>query len=209
MNARATTWKTKIWRWRSFGGVVLALLLLDQLSKLWCVGALTRAFEDPGEPLSLAAKLGRFLTEPHPEPYRVIEVIEGFWRFHYVENQGAAFSIFASTGAGWFRVPFLLLLAAAAMVFIVAYYKKLPPEQKLSRLALMMVFGGALGNFIDRARFGYVIDFVQWHINDKAHWPTFNVADAAITVGVALILLETLLAYLRERAARQRKTSGN
>jgi signal peptidase II len=99
----------------------------------------------------------------------------------------------ASAGTSWVRVPLLLLVALVAMVFIVLYYRRLEPSARAVKLALMLVFGGALGNFLDRVRLGYVIDFIVWHWYNRAQWPTFNVADAAITVGVGLMVLDMLL----------------
>jgi signal peptidase II len=177
-----------------FVGVVVATVLADQISKFWAVAALTHAFDASAGELSFGEKLGRFLWQAHPGPDHSISVLDSFWHFHYVENPGAAFSMFASVGAGWLRTPFLLLVSLAAMVFIVVYYRRTAEGQFWVRLALAFVFAGAAGNFIDRIRFGYVIDFIVWHWYDKAAWPTFNVADAAITVGVAIMLLEMTLA---------------
>jgi signal peptidase II len=70
-------------------------------------------------------------------------------------------------------------------------------------VALALVFGGALGNLVDRLHLTYVIDFIDWHVGD-AHWPTFNVADAAITVGVGLLMLEWLREARQARGAEQR-----
>jgi signal peptidase II len=87
----------------------------------------------------------------------------------------------------------LTTLAAAlvAMVFILLYARRTRPEERWLRLDLALVFGGALGNFLDRLHLGYVIDFIEWHWLDKATWPLFNVADAAISTGVALLFLST------------------
>ena len=79
------------------------------------------------------------------------------------------------------------------MIFIIVYVKKSLPEQKLLRLALALVFGGAIGNFLDRVRLGYVIDFIDWHWYNKFTWPTFNVADAAISVGVGLLIVDMIV----------------
>jgi len=156
--------------------------------------ALTHAFDTYGAgPLSFGEELGRFLSLKHPGTARVIAVIPDFWHFRYAENPGAAFSFLGSAASG-LRTPFLLLVALVAMVFIVVYYRRTGEKQGLLRVALAMVFAGALGNFLDRLRFGYVIDFIDWHWFDKATWPTFNIADAAISVGVAFLLLDMLRA---------------
>ena len=68
----------------------------------------------------------------------------------------------------------------------------MPPERKLMRVSLAIIIGGILGNFADRIIRGYVIDFIDFHIYDTFHWPTFNVADSAITIGIALLLIDTV-----------------
>jgi signal peptidase II len=80
-------------------------------------------------------------------------------------------------------------VSIAAMIFIINYFKKTTAGQWLLRLALALVFGGAIGNFIDRLHLSYVIDFIDWYVG-STHWPTFNVADAAISSGVGLLILE-------------------
>jgi signal peptidase II len=117
--------------------------------------------------------------------HEALPVIPDFFDLVYVRNKGAAFGIFADTG---FRVPFLLTTTMVAVVFLVWFYRQLKPEQVLSRSALSMVLGGAVGNLIDRLRLGEVIDFLDVHWFQH-HWPAFNVADSAICVGVGMLLL--------------------
>jgi len=126
-----------------------------------------------------------------------IEVVDGFWNFRYVENPGAAWGILAKASDA-VRVPFFLFVSLAAMVFIVAFLRKLEEEQLLLMVSLALVFGGALGNFIDRLHLAYVIDFIDWYVGTK-HWPTFNFADAAITTGVGFMILEWIRDALRAR----------
>jgi signal peptidase II len=173
-------------------GVVV--LIADQVTKFAAVAALTRGFESAAGlgDLGFWQKLGRFLWLRHPERSNDVEVIQNFWHFRYVENPGAAWG-FLSGSASSLRTPFFLLVAVAAMVFIVFYYRKTAPGQFWLRTALAMVFAGAVGNFLDRVRLGYVIDFVDWHWYAKATWPTFNVADAAISTGVVMMLLEMMI----------------
>ena len=106
----------------------------------------------------------------------------------YAENTGAAFSFLADADPTW-RVPFFLIVSAIAMGAILWYYRNSKPEHFVFRCSLALVFGGAIGNLIDRARLGYVIDFISWHWYDKAAWPTFNIADSGISVGVVLLLI--------------------
>ncbi len=183
-----------------FVGVCAFVVVSDQISKYYAVAHLTHAFTAPGgEVVDFGERLQRFLWTAHPVRAEPVAVFDNFWHFRYAENPGAAWSFLAGAPT-WFRTPFLLLISVAAMVFIVVYYRKTSDSQRLLRNTLALVFGGAIGNFVDRVRLGYVIDFVDWHWYDKATWPTFNVADAAISVGVALMVLEMLMH--KARAAR-------
>ena len=85
------------------------------------------------------------------------------------------------------------MVSIVASFLILNYYVRSPEALKMRRWALALVFGGAIGNFIDRIRLGYVIDFIDWHMKDSYHWPTFNVADAAISIGVVLLLIESFV----------------
>ncbi|MER2540654.1 MAG: signal peptidase II [Azonexus sp.] len=113
-----------------------------------------------------------------------------FWNWVLTYNPGAAFSFLADQ-PGWQRWYFSIL-AIAVSVWI-AFELKKHPEQKLLSLALTLVMGGALGNVIDRLRFGAVVDFIQWHAAGF-YWPAFNVADSAITVGAILLVFGQLTA---------------
>jgi signal peptidase II len=113
-----------------------------------------------------------------------------FWNWVLTWNPGAAFSFLADQ-PGWQRW-FFTALALAVSGWIALELKK-HPEQKLLSLALTLVMGGALGNVIDRVRFGAVVDFIQWHAAGF-YWPAFNVADSAITVGAILLVFEQLTA---------------
>ncbi len=106
----------------------------------------------------------------------------------YHRNQGAAFSFLSSAG-GWQRW-FFIGLAVIASVLICFWIRQIPNDRKLEASAWALVLGGALGNLIDRVLYGYVIDFLDVYYGDW-HWPAFNVADSAITVGVVLLLLES------------------
>jgi signal peptidase II len=105
-----------------------------------------------------------------------------------MRNQGAAFSFLSGAG-GWQRW-FFIGLAIVASVFIFVWLRKLDSSRRREAVAWALVLGGALGNLIDRILYGYVIDFLDVYVGDW-HWPAFNVADSAITVGVALLLLDS------------------
>jgi len=111
-----------------------------------------------------------------------------FWNWVLTFNPGAAFSFLADQ-PGWQRWFFALL--ALAVSGWIAFMLRQHPQQKLLSLALALVMGGALGNVIDRIRFGAVVDFIQWHAAGY-YWPAFNIADSAITVGAILLVLEQL-----------------
>ena len=121
--------------------------------------------------------------------------ITGFFDIVRAHNRGAAFS-FLSDASGWQRW-FFVGLGGVAAVFIVWMLKK-HGGQRLFGWALALILGGALGNVIDRLLHGHVIDFVQVHWN-SAYFPAFNVADSAITVGAALLILDELLRVRRGR----------
>jgi len=113
-------------------------------------------------------------------------VIENFFNITYVHNSGAAFGILANSD---YRLPLLSGVAIVACVLIGWMFHRLPISACVQRFGLALVFSGAVGNLIDRIRLGVVIDFldVHWY---QHHWPAFNVADSAITVGVALLLID-------------------
>lgn len=108
-----------------------------------------------------------------------------------VHNMGAAFS-FLSDAGGWQRW-FFALVSLVVSVILVVWLSRLKGQQNLLAVALVLVLGGALGNLWDRVLLGYVVDFVDVHYQ-QYHWPAFNVADAAITLGAVLLILESLLA---------------
>jgi signal peptidase II len=187
--------------------IVSVVIVLDQITKYWAVGALSTAFRPiDGSELGFFDKLDRFLWLKRPARLpEGVTVIQDFWDFKYVENNGAAWGLLANAPS-WFRAPFFSIVSIAAMAFIIVYFRRTLPEQKLLRFSLALVFGGAVGNFLDRVRLGYVIDFIDWHYYATS-WPTFNVADAAISVGVVLMLLDIQLAKRREKAGTPAKAT--
>jgi signal peptidase II len=157
------------------------------------------ATRDPGEPghasmgrLYAAERLRAFYTLRHLEPVATAPhyVWRPVWRMNYVENPGAAWGIFRGFSEG-FRTVFFGLVSIAAVAFILNYYRKLREEQRFLQLALAFVLAGAVGNFLDRLARGYVIDFVEWYWWNRPdlRWPTFNVADSLIVVGVTMLIL--------------------
>lgn len=115
-------------------------------------------------------------------------VIGNFFNITRVHNSGAAFGLLASLPPH-LREPFFFVVPGITLLVILFVFYKLRQTQILSVYALAMILGGALGNLADRVRLGFVIDFLDFHLSDGVHFPAFNVADAGITIGVALLLL--------------------
>lgn len=133
-------------------------VLLDQLSKSWVVDTL--------------------------QPYESVE-ISPFLNLVLVFNKGAAFS-FLSDAGGWQRW-FFSGLALLISVVLIVWILRLKPHEKLLAFGLSLVLGGAIGNLTDRVRFGHVVDFIDVYYQ-HLHWPAFNLADSAISLGVVLLL---------------------
>ena len=110
-------------------------------------------------------------------------------------NPGAAFSLFASA-SGW-QWWFFSALAVVISGVLIAWLRQVRPGAVLEPLAITCILGGALGNLLDRIRFGYVIDFIQVHWHEW-YFPTFNLADAAITIGAGLLIAQSLFTHKTE-----------
>ncbi len=121
-----------------------------------------------------------------------------FWNWVLTFNPGAAFSFLADQ-PGWQRWFFTILALGVSAWMAVEIRRH--PEQKLLALALALVMGGALGNVVDRVRFGAVVDFIQWHASGF-YWPAFNVADSAITVGAILLVFAQLTGVPHQEKSR-------
>ena len=142
-------------------GLSLLAVVLDQLSKLAVAGSM--------------------------QLYQSIKVMP-YFNLTYVHNTGAAFS-FLSDAGGWQRW-FFAGLAVIISAVIAVWLAKLKRHETLLAVALSLVLGGAIGNLIDRLAYGYVIDFLDVYYQ-SSHWPAFNIADSAITLGVVLMLAES------------------
>jgi len=122
----------------------------------------------------------------HFDLYESYPIIRGLFSLTYIRNKGAAFGILADSS---FRVPFFIFISILAILAILWFLRQRHDVQRLGNFGLALVFSGAIGNLIDRVRLGEVIDFIDVYWR-QYHWPAFNVADSAITVGVAFLLLE-------------------
>ena len=127
-----------------------------------------------------------------------IDVIPGVFRLTHVQNQGAAFGLFADYPSEW-KVAMLILFSVAALAVVSALLWKNGNALNTTAIALSLVFGGALGNLWDRVVSGRVIDFLDFYFGSH-HWPAFNIADSAIVVGALLLLSEIFLAPQEEKA---------
>jgi signal peptidase II len=128
--------------------------------------------------------------------YRPVEILS-WLNMTLAHNYGAAFS-FLSDAGGWQRW-FFTILASVVSVILIVWVLRLPRREWLTGMGLGLVIGGAIGNLIDRIQLGYVVDFIDVH-NAAWHFPAFNLADSAISVGVAFLLFESLREFRRERS---------
>jgi signal peptidase II len=189
-------------KWALLAIVTSVWFVSDQVTKYLAVEHLTQAFA-VSNAKTFGEKLGAFVSQKdlleRGLNNRSAVTVTGFWDNRYTQNRGAAWGFLAGTGEK-FRVPFFHLVGIGAVIFIFSFYRKLREDQRYLQFALALVLGGALGNELDRIIRGYVIDFIDWHWFDPnwlrpgLHWPTFNVADAGISVGLVLLALEMLFA---------------
>lgn len=128
--------------------------------------------------------------------YHSLAVIPGFFDITHIQNPGGAFGFLAGSGPGVRKVVFLFV-SLLALVLIFWFYVKTPRTHRFLATGFAMIFGGALGNLIDRVRFGKVVDFLDVYIGSY-HWPAFNVADSAISVGIGIFVLHLVLKKLPE-----------
>ncbi|MBY6203604.1 signal peptidase II [Halomonas denitrificans] len=129
------------------------------------------------------------LATANLELYRPVE-ITGWLNLTLAHNTGAAFS-FLADGDGWQRI-FFIVVASGISLFLLVWLWRIPLQGRALPAALMLLLGGAIGNLVDRVRLGYVVDFIDVHYGGW-HWPAFNIADSAIVIGIALMLIESLL----------------
>lgn len=151
--------------------IFLLVVCLDQLTKLWVV----RVFD----------------------LYESWVIIPGFFNFTYLTNTGAAFGILAGHPA-WWRQLFFIGVALVALIAIFFLHKKIAAENHWYTVSLALIAGGAVGNLIDRVRLGAVTDFLDVYYSNH-HWPAFNLADSAITVGVGIFLVVNFLQTQKEK----------
>jgi len=174
--------------WLLIFGVVF--ITADQLSKKWAQDSLAmRTIEANSVVVDGQVEASpRFRFEPHRE----IVVIPKVASFIYRENPAAAFSLTRSF-PDWFRRPFLVIISSLASIMFLVWYFMMREKDWLLLSSLCLIMAGAVGNLIDRATLGYVIDFIDVHAGllgyPEYHWPTFNIADSCIVVGAVALLI--------------------
>lgn len=129
--------------------------------------------------------------------YQSIEIFENFFHITYICNKGAAFGLLAEK-AEWFRLPFFIGASLAAIIIISIFYTQLEEKDRLLQIGFSLIVGGTIGNLIDRIRFGEVVDFIDVHWFQH-HWPAFNIADSAISIGVFLLIIELIISLRKEK----------
>jgi signal peptidase II len=152
-----------------FTAVILLVVLCDQASKWWIVS--------------------------HFSLHESVAILPGFFNLTFLTNTGAAFGFLAGQPALW-RHVFFIAVSVVALLVIGMLYLRLRRISFFYEIALALIAGGALGNLIDRVRYGSVVDFLDFYVG-RHHWPAFNAADSAITVGVAVFLVYSL--FFEER----------
>ena len=152
-------------------GIAVIVVIVDQLTKLWI--------------------MSNFALHGQQS------IIPGFFNLVYVTNTGAAFGFLAGNNS-FLRQMFFVAVALIALIVIIVSYKHLKNQGRIFIYALGLIAGGAVGNLIDRLRLGSVVDFLDFYIGSY-HWPAFNAADSAISIGVGLFLLGTILQHIKEK----------
>jgi len=132
--------------------------------------------------------------------YGSYKVIDGFFSLVYVMNPGAAFGFLAGAPE-IFRYLFFISVTVLAILLIIYYILKSKSQDVLMVISLTLIFGGAVGNLIDRIRFGAVVDFLDFYIG-AWHWPAFNAADSAISIGAVLMIWEMLVSRKKTSSSR-------
>lgn len=184
-DAVKTKWYNNFW---FHIGIIVFSIVADQLTKLWA--------------------LARFTNETGAPNHEYINVVGEFVRFGLVFNKGAAFSSRPQDLLPFLPpVVFFILISVVAAVVLFIFYRSIDKRDYLSRIGVVMILGGAVGNFIDRMRLQMVVDFIDCDLPDfiMTRFPTFNVADSFVTVGVAFVILSPLLLKKLHKQIKEEK----
>lgn len=173
---------TKIKTVLKYAAIILAIVVIDQLAKDFLLYLITGRVPVSGAAWSLV-----------PMPYMMWR-ITSFFNIVFTWNPGTSFSLFRALGEA---APLIIVVATGFIIGFIGYYMAMR-ARSWERPALALIMGGAIGNLIDRVRFGAVIDFLDFHLGVH-HWPAFNIADICICVGVGLYVLMWLIQQHREK----------
>ncbi len=135
-------------------------------------------------------QLTKFFIVKYLPLHDTVPVVSGLFNIIHIKNPGGAFGLLANLSPGM-RTFIFLFISSLAVGLILYFYLKTPVSQTWLAAGFALIFGGAIGNLIDRIRFGVVTDFLDFYIS-KYHWPAFNVADSAITVGIGIFIFHLL-----------------
>ena len=144
----------------------------------------------------LADQISKALIVKHLPMHQSVKVIGGLFDITHIRNPGGAFGLMANMSAAT-RTFVFLILSSLAVGLLLYLYKNTPKTHAFLATGFAMIFGGAIGNLIDRIRFGNVVDFLDFYVS-KYHWPAFNIADSAITIGILIFVLHLLLKKMPE-----------
>lgn len=164
--------------WILLGAFAVGIVVFDQATKAWAES-------------DLKSRPGQRIT-----------VIDGVADLRYARNPGAAFSLFRDWSPRS-RGAFFVVVTIVAVGAMIVLYRKMPERRPLYEWALGLLIGGAVGNLIDRLRFNEVVDFIDVDLQFM-RWPTFNVADSAIVVGIGLVLLDAFLQRPKPKSPRRK-----
>ena len=187
---------------------LVAMTVLDLWTKDWAQERLSVAPAVAQAPACTPDKNGRFSSQRRGTD--IVELVPNYLALRYAENCGAAFGTLDEAP----RVLRIVLFTSAALIAVGALLWMFVRGHggPLFAASVPFIASGAIGNMIDRLRLGYVVDFIHFHVYDKFHWPTFNIADTTITIGVALLLLDGLRrpeAETKPDARPERAGTGN
>lgn len=131
-------------------------------------------------------QITKLLIQARFRLHESVVVIENFFSLTYIRNPGAAFGFLADQAAG-FRSVFFFTISALALALLTFFLIQTPEEDTSGLIGISLLFGGAVGNLLDRIRLGEVVDFLDFYVGEF-HWPAFNVADSAITIGISMLM---------------------
>lgn len=179
-------------------GAIALFTAIDLGSKHWALGRLSEPSARPAVPVCAADAAGRI--QPQRVPRAPIVLVDRYLELRYAENCGAAFG-FMRDMPDLVRKGVFYVAAVGAIVLLLFMFVT-GRGGRLFAASTPLIIAGAIGNLVDRVRLGYVVDFVRFHLDERWAYPTFNVADAWITIGVALILIEGFVDGRREKQAK-------